>query len=159
MLGILVAFALPGTTDRPLEKIGPVAADSESSRHSWQRWVLNCQGCHRADGAGSPGATPALRGNLAKFLAVPGGREYLVRVPGVASAPLRDAELAELLNWTLARFDPAHLPDEFHPFTAAEVRGLRRQPLRMEASTLRSRLLSGARSVTSNASGGGGGAL
>jgi hypothetical protein len=59
------------------------------------RWSsrLNCQGCHRADGTGTPGSVPALADSVARFLAVPAGREYLVQVPGVAQAPLDDAAL------------------------------------------------------------------
>src|SRR5262249_48882191 len=57
-------------------------------------YALNCQGCHRADGIGTPGSVPPLAGSVARFLTVPGGREYLVRVPGVAQAPLDDAALA-----------------------------------------------------------------
>src|SRR5262245_8771458 len=65
---------------------------------AWQHWVLNCQGCHRTDGSGSPETAPPLRGMVAQFTNVTGGREYLARVPGVATAPLTDTELAELLN-------------------------------------------------------------
>src|SRR5262249_3268274 len=43
-------------------------------------YTLECAGCHRADGAGTPGSVPALRDSVARFLAVPGGREYLARV-------------------------------------------------------------------------------
>ena len=57
-------------------------------------YTLNCEGCHRADGTGTPGSVPALRDSVARFLAAPGGREYLARVPGVAQAPLEDAALA-----------------------------------------------------------------
>jgi len=53
-------------------------------------YAVTCQGCHRADGAGTPGTVPALAGSVGKFLRVPGGREFLVRVPGVAQAPLDD---------------------------------------------------------------------
>ncbi len=45
-------------------------------------YALNCQGCHRADGAGTPGSVPSLADSVARFLTVPGGREYLVQVPG-----------------------------------------------------------------------------
>ena len=83
-----------------------------------------------------------MTGMVARFLAVPGGREYLVRVPGVATAVLTDAQLAELLNWTLYRFDAAHVPARFQPYTATEVGALRRQPLRTEAKVLRARLIS-----------------
>ena len=58
---------------------------------------------------------------MAKFLWVPGGREYLIRVPGVATSPLSDADLAEVMNWMLWRFDKEHLPANFRPFTAAEI--------------------------------------
>ncbi|HTB28405.1 MAG TPA: c-type cytochrome, partial [Steroidobacteraceae bacterium] len=42
-----------------------------------QNWALNCQGCHRLDGSGSDATAPSLAGTVAKFLWVPGGREYL----------------------------------------------------------------------------------
>jgi hypothetical protein len=108
---------------------------------AWQHWVLNCQGCHRADATGSVDTTPALAGMVAKFTRVPGGREYLARVPGVATAPLPDAELAELLNWMLWRFDGADLDAQFRPYTAEEVGALRSRPLRTEASRVRAQLL------------------
>jgi mono/diheme cytochrome c family protein len=92
-------------------------------------YTLACAGCHRADGAGTPGSIPPLAGSVARYLAVPGGREFLVRVPGVAQAPLDDAALAAVLNWMLARFDPDHVPAGFTPYDAAEVRRLRREPL------------------------------
>ncbi len=108
---------------------------------AWQHWVLNCQGCHRADGSGSPQTAPPLAGAVARFLRVPGGREYLTRVPGVASSPLSDAELAELLNWTLWRFDREHLPAVFTPYSAGEVARGRSRPLRVEAPAVRAALL------------------
>ena len=66
-------------------------------------YMLQCQGCHLADGTGAPGAVPSLEG-MGRFLSVPGGREYLVRVPGSAQSPLSDLELAEVLNWMLREF-------------------------------------------------------
>lgn len=108
---------------------------------AWQHWVLNCQGCHRADGSGSAQTAPALAGSVARFTGVPGGREYLVRVPGVATAPLADPQLAELLNWVLLRFDAADLSPAFQPYSAGEIAALRRYPLRTEAARTRARLL------------------
>ena len=113
----------------------------ENAQRAWQNWTLNCQGCHRPDGTGSAETTPSLSGEAAKFLSVPEGREYLSRVPGVATSPLGDAQLAELLNWMLWRFDAMHLPKPFVPFSAAEVGRLRREPLRLEASKMRAELL------------------
>jgi mono/diheme cytochrome c family protein len=92
-------------------------------------YLLQCQGCHRADGGGTPGSVPAFAGAVGRFLEVPGGREYLVRVPGSAQSPLDDAELAALLNWIVTRFGPTDPDRGFTPFTAAEVTRVRRPPL------------------------------
>jgi hypothetical protein len=92
-------------------------------------YTLNCQGCHRADGSGTPGSVPALAGSVGKFLRVPGGREFLVRVPGVAQAPLDDAALARVLNWMLERFGTGDVPPGVAPYAADEVGRLRRSPL------------------------------
>jgi hypothetical protein len=113
----------------------------ENVRRAWQNWTLGCQGCHRLDGTGSEGTAPSLAGTVAKFLWTPGGREYLIRVPGVATSPLPSEELAEVVNWMLWRFDKEHVPRGFQPFTAAEVARWRTQPLRLEASKMRSDLL------------------
>jgi mono/diheme cytochrome c family protein len=92
-------------------------------------YALNCQGCHLDDGAGTPGSVPPLAGSVGRFLTVPGGREFLVQVPGVATSPLDDAALAAVLNWMLERFGPPHLPAKYAPYTAAEVGALRQKPL------------------------------
>jgi mono/diheme cytochrome c family protein len=87
-------------------------------------YMLQCQGCHGAEGRGAPGTVPSLAG-VGRFLRVPGGREYLVRVPGSSQAALTDAELAEVLNWMVREFDP----HDFVPYDAAEVARVRRPPL------------------------------
>ncbi|HYB98409.1 MAG TPA: hypothetical protein VEC57_04670 [Candidatus Limnocylindrales bacterium] len=92
-------------------------------------YVLHCQGCHRADGGGTPGAVPQLADHVAVFLRSAAGREYLARVPGVAMSTLDDAALAALLNWLVVRFDPRGVPAGFVPYTAAEVARLRQSPL------------------------------
>lgn len=104
-------------------------------------WIMNCQGCHLADASGSPSGVPNMLGFVSQFLSVEGGRDYLARVPGVAFAPLPDADLAVLLNWTLATFDPEHLPDDFQPYSAEEVARLRARPLVSEAAEYRHELL------------------
>jgi mono/diheme cytochrome c family protein len=92
-------------------------------------YAVTCQGCHRADGSGTPGTVPALAGSVGRFARVAGGREFLARVPGVAQAPLDDAALAAVLNWVLRRFGGADVPGSFAPYTADEVGALRRRPL------------------------------
>jgi mono/diheme cytochrome c family protein len=131
--GALMAAAAAGQSSAP--------AGVENPQLAWQHWTLNCQGCHRPDATGSAGTTPSLAGTAAKFLWVPGGREYLARVPGVATSALSSADLAEVLNWLLWRFDKDNLPADFQPFTAAEVGALRARPLRLEASQMRADLL------------------
>jgi hypothetical protein len=104
-------------------------------------YVLHCQGCHLADGAGTPGSgIPALAGSVGRFVRVPEGREYLTRVPGVAQSPLDDAALAELLNWVLHHFSAAELPADFVPYTAEEIGRGRRLPL-TDVEGVRRRLL------------------
>jgi cytochrome c553 len=112
----------------------------ENPQRAWQNWTLNCQGCHRSDGTGSSGTAPSLAGAVAKFLWAPGGREYLGRVPGVATSPLSNADLAEVVNWMLWRFDKEHMPPGFKPYTAAEIGQLRAQPLRLQ-SQMRTEML------------------
>ena len=104
-------------------------------------YMLNCQGCHLPDGSGFPARqVPDLRNQMGRFLSVPGGREFLVQVPGSAQSALNDADLAHLLNWMLLRFSAAQLPANFQPYTAAEVGALRKQPL-ARVSEVRSELL------------------
>jgi mono/diheme cytochrome c family protein len=147
---ILAGTAGPGgpRAQAPTEaEIKSPPAGVEDARRAWQNWTLNCQGCHRPDGTGSEGTAPSLAGTVAKFLWAPGGREYLLRVPGVATSPLSSEELAEVMNWMLWRFDKEHLPRGFEPFTTVEVERWRTQPLRLEAAQMRSDLL--ARAETS----------
>jgi mono/diheme cytochrome c family protein len=101
--------------------------------------MLHCQGCHLADGSGSPGKVPALRGTVAQYLTIPEGREYVVRIPGVSQSPLDDAELAAVLNWVAGRFGPAAAAAAVAPYTADEVARARR-PALTDVTSLRSAL-------------------
>jgi hypothetical protein len=92
-------------------------------------YMLECQGCHGAQGTGTPGAVPALADRVALFLLVPGGREYLIRVPGSAQSALDDAELARLLDWIVRRFGPAEAAARATSFSAEEVARERARPL------------------------------
>jgi hypothetical protein len=139
-------LSMLGAGSRSAGAQAPSAAETppagvDNPQRAWQHWTLNCQGCHRPDGTGSAGTTPSLAGTVGRFLSVPGGREYLGRVPGVATSPLSNADLSELMNWMLWRFDKEHLPANFQPFTAAELGQLRSAPLRLEASQMRADLL------------------
>lgn len=140
-MAVMLAFAAAAATaaDR-IPAAGPGVSDPARARVNW---MLKCQGCHRPDASGSPTTAPAMAGAVARFLEAPGGREYLARVPGVATTPLPDDQLAELLNWSLLTFDPGHVPAGFKPYTAEEIGRLRKYPLRTEAPAVRASLVAG----------------
>jgi hypothetical protein len=117
---------------------GAAPASSPADPHI--DYMLECQGCHLSDGSGFADSVPALQGQVARFLHVPGGREYLIRVPGSAQAPLDDAQLAAVLNWMMRRFGPADAAASFTPFSAAEVSRHRARPL-VDVEPLRRDLL------------------
>jgi mono/diheme cytochrome c family protein len=121
--GALAALVAAGAA---LLAAAPAAAQSPRVR---VLYVLHCQGCHLADGSGKAGEVPPLADSLGRFLAVAGGRAYLVQVPGSAHAPLTDAELAEVLNWMVRAFGPEDAAARLTPFDAAEVARHRATPL------------------------------
>ena len=98
-----------------------LAAASAAAAPPQQNYTLQCIGCHRADGSGAPGRVPSLVGQMGRFLRVPGGRAYLVQVPGAAQSTLDDAALAALLGWMLRAFSPGEIPPDFAPYSAEEV--------------------------------------
>lgn len=106
-------------------------------------YMLKCQGCHRPDGGGDDRSNPPMKHVVAQFLSVPGGREFLARVPGVSTVDLDNVRLANLVNWTLYTFDAAHMPADFRPYTPEEIGQLRRHPLRLERADMRARLVAG----------------
>jgi len=116
----------------------PVPADGMPSPQI--NYILHCQGCHLMDGSGTPEKVPALKHEAGRFLHVPGGREYLVQVPGTAQSALTDAEVAAVLNWILENFSREELPADFAPYSAVEVSRLRRQPL-ANVSAVRAQLM------------------
>jgi hypothetical protein len=103
-------------------------------------YTLNCWGCHRANGEGVAGTAPPLI-NAADFLKVPGGREYLIRVPGVSQSMLDDADTALVMNWILETFSKGRVPADFPPFTAAEIHHARAEPHLFDISEIRTQLL------------------
>lgn len=103
-------------------------------------YQLQCMGCHHRDGAGENGRVPSIRRTLVQFSRFPEGRDYLLRVPGVAQAALSDQELAALLNWMTRNLSDVPLPQNFVEFTPAEVHAARREPLAAVAAE-RARLL------------------
>jgi hypothetical protein len=103
-----------------------VCADAADPRSNY---MMECQGCHAADGSGGTSAIPTLKNHVAKFLTVPGGRAFLAQVPGVAQAPLSDADTAGVLNYLLAEFGPADIAARYPAYGAEEISRLRKLPL------------------------------
>lgn len=98
------------------------------AHRAWVNYVLECQGCHLPDGSGMAGKVPQMRGMLGAFLRVPGGRDYVVQVPGVATSKLSDAEVARLMNWLVREMGP--MPPGFQDYSEQEVHALRARWLR-----------------------------
>ena len=110
-----------------LAAAGAPAAEINERRAQFN-YQLFCQGCHTPDGSGA-NAVPRMKDQVGYFLAIPAGREYLVRVPGSATSALGDAELAEVLNWIVREFAGDSAPENARPYSAEEVGRLRQHPL------------------------------
>ena len=81
---------------------------------------------------------------MGAFLQVPGGREFVIQVPGVMGSGLGDADVAELTNWLLATLARGSLPPGQMPYSAEEVTRARARPL-TDVAAERQRLLERAR--------------
>jgi hypothetical protein len=106
-------------------------------------YQLRCMGCHLGDGSGQPGRVPSIRRSLVLFSASLDGRDYVVRVPGVAQSPLSDEDTAALLNWMARNLSDLELPPGFVDYSEAEIHRLREHPL-VRVSAIRARLLKAA---------------
>ena len=93
-------------------------------------YLQRCGGCHGIQGVSNPVVVPTLRGLVGQFLCTQQGREYLVRLPSVATSPLSDGQLADLMNFVVFSLGGAQ-PDPVatRPFSIREVHELRRKPL------------------------------
>jgi mono/diheme cytochrome c family protein len=104
--------------------------------HSARVYAENCQGCHGPQGV-SVTEIPTLAGRIGYFARSSEGRSYLIQVPNVALNPSSDEEIAGLMNWLLYTYSRRQLPDDFKPYSAAEVGLLRRQRVDIAAQRRR----------------------
>ena len=139
MKPLLVTLSLLGTAVA-LTLQAPMALAAEAAIQANEPridYLLHCGGCHGMAGRGSPPVVPSLEVEAGLLASVPGGRDYLIRVPGSAQSSLDDAALARVLTWMLESFSAETLPKNFSPFTALEVgRGranILKDPLRRRA--------------------------
>ena len=119
---LCVAAAL---TLAPSGHAGPDRSGLNANR-AQNNYMLNCQGCHQADGRGLEGSVPDMRSFVGRFLATAGGREFLVQVPGSANSPLSDAELADVLNYIAISIIGAK---DITPYTESEISLYRSQKM------------------------------
>lgn len=128
LLSALACSAGAGT----LGEMAPPRLGAESiARTTSQRslYALHCAGCHGFTGAGAPQAgVPDMR-QLGRFLALDGGRAYVIKVPGVMASGLDDQQIADVTNWVLATLAKASTPPDQAPYSADEVRRARAEPL------------------------------
>jgi hypothetical protein len=120
-----------------------LAVNAASAYQPLVNYQLRCMGCHLADGSGQPGRVPSIRRSLVLFSASPEGRNYVIRVPGVAQSPLSDEDTAALLNWMARNLSDVKVPPSFVDYSEAEIRSLRDRPL-VRVSVIRARLLKAA---------------
>lgn len=110
----------------PARPDAPAVVQTTSVRATY---IVRCAGCHGLDGAGSRvGQVPDMR-QLGRFLQLEGGREFLIKVPGVMGSGLSDREVAEVTNWVLDTIAAGSVPAEHRPYDAAEVARARAHPL------------------------------
>ena len=105
--------------------MGLVPAASADEQRASINYTLHCQGCHLAGAQGYKHEVPRIREFVGYFLHSKEGREFIIRVPGVATSSLPDDQLAELMNWLLLTYSAEQLPEPFVPFSVAEVAALR----------------------------------
>lgn len=122
-------FSLLCFSSTSLPPISANDADGDYLRHPKENYMIFCQGCHAAKGQGLTDQVPAFKGQVSKFLSIEGGREYLIQVPGVSKSAMSSEALADLMNWIVQEFDPNHIPDNFAPFSTAEIETLRQVSL------------------------------
>jgi len=77
---------------------------------------------------GLEGHVPPIRLTLAPLLATAAGREYVLRVPGIAQSSLTSHELADVLNWLLRDLSVASKSRVVAPLSASEVARFRDRP-------------------------------
>ena len=105
--------------------VGIVPAANADDHRARINYMVHCQGCHLPEAVGFVGKVPRMKDFVGYFLHSRAGREFVIRVPGVATASLPDDELTEMMNWLLLTYSAEQLPQPFEPFSAEEVAVLR----------------------------------
>ena len=88
-------------------------------------YMIHCMGCHAMNGQGMPPEVPAFDSTLGDIVGKPGGRAYLIQVPGASQSHLNDERLADVLTWLLRRYVGEDLPPDFQDISTLEVNQFR----------------------------------
>ncbi|SDO13053.1 cytochrome C [Pseudomonas jinjuensis] len=135
--GLLCAMAAPLAQARAIPNPGqkhapgneaPQTPIDQAGYSTPVNYQLQCAGCHLGDGEGSAANdTPRMKDFVGNFLKVDGGRQFLVRVPGMSQSALNDAQLADLINWIMREDGMAgkSMPANYQPYTEQEVAAIR----------------------------------
>ncbi|MBA2922865.1 cytochrome C [Pseudomonas sp. P7] len=127
------ARAIPNPAQRQAQgNEAPQTPIDQAGYSNAVNYQLQCAGCHLGNGMGSPANdTPRMTGFVGNFLKVPGGREFLVRVPGMSQSALNNKQVADLMNWLIREDGMAgkSTPANFQPYTAEEVSRLRQKAM------------------------------
>ena len=107
-------------------------------------FVVHCAGCHGMDGSGSASAAVPDMRRLGNFLRLEGGREFVIKVPGVMGSGLTDQQVADVTNWLLATLAKDSVPEGHQAYDVSEVQRARAVPL-VDVAGARNRLAAQAR--------------
>ena len=105
-------------------------------------YLRYCGGCHGIQGVSAPKSIPTLRNEAGRFLCTAQGRNYLMRLPNIARAPLSDELLTELLNFVVFGLGGRSVPQGAPHFAVTEVAQARQQPITNQLDVVRQRILS-----------------
>lgn len=105
----------------------PASANMTTAQSNY---VEYCAGCHGIQGTSAPAPVPELRGRVGYFLCSAAGREYLIRLPNVAHAPVSDPQdLADLMNFVVFNLGKGSVPKNAVKFNSDEIMRLRKVPM------------------------------
>jgi hypothetical protein len=96
-------------------------------------YMIHCMGCHLLNGKGLPPDVPAFDSTLGDIVGKPGGRAYLIQVPGASQSHIDDERLAKVLSWLLHQYVGDDLPEDFQDISTLEVNQFRSVTLKNPA--------------------------
>jgi len=110
-------------------------------------FISNCAVCHQPDGKGAPSVYPPLTDTVGRYVAIKGGRTYLIDVVSFGMGgkiesggdsfegdmppwpQLSDQDVADVVTYVLTGFNARVLPADFKPITPDEVKAERAKSL------------------------------